>query len=271
MPKRKRETEPAPNVFLPWAGERSRQVAQAFRQWLPSVLQAARPWMSESDIEKGAPWDATLNFALSECSIGVIFVTVETLKSQWVSSESGSLARAIGGRVCTVLLDDLKPSDVTGPLSRYQHTRTTKDDFRTLMLTIWKALGRPIEQEHLIKAFERSWPDLEPHLVPTAPPTVPAPKREPGELLEETLAGVRELLFRVSKPRLYKIPRPITLETEKERRRAIIEAVLSHPSLRELPQAAMAHLRIAMWKTLAGDDDDDDDGGTPPPGFSLAG
>ena len=31
------------NVFISWSGERSKWVAEAMREWLPIVLQAARP------------------------------------------------------------------------------------------------------------------------------------------------------------------------------------------------------------------------------------
>lgn len=41
-------------VFISWSGETSKKVALALKAWLPNVIQALDPWMSDKDIEKGA-------------------------------------------------------------------------------------------------------------------------------------------------------------------------------------------------------------------------
>lgn len=40
-------------VFLSGSGEKSKAAAEAFRRWLPCVLQSVRPWMSDRDIGAG--------------------------------------------------------------------------------------------------------------------------------------------------------------------------------------------------------------------------
>ena len=41
------------NVFITWSKERSKAAALALRGWLPLVIQAVEPWMSDKDIGKG--------------------------------------------------------------------------------------------------------------------------------------------------------------------------------------------------------------------------
>jgi hypothetical protein len=42
------------NVFISWSGDQSKAIAEEFRNWIPSVLQFARPYFTPDDIEKGA-------------------------------------------------------------------------------------------------------------------------------------------------------------------------------------------------------------------------
>ena len=43
-------------IFLSWSGSTSRDLAQTFSEWLPSVLQAIQPYYTPDDIEKGQRW-----------------------------------------------------------------------------------------------------------------------------------------------------------------------------------------------------------------------
>jgi hypothetical protein len=43
------------NLFIGWSGEKSKAVGIALKNWLPLVIQAIDPWISE-DADKGSRW-----------------------------------------------------------------------------------------------------------------------------------------------------------------------------------------------------------------------
>jgi hypothetical protein len=87
------------NVFIGWSGERSRAVALALREWIPNVIQAANPWMSEEDISKGSTWTSELVVQLGQACFGIICVTPENREALWLAFEAGAL-RVLDKGVC---------------------------------------------------------------------------------------------------------------------------------------------------------------------------
>lgn len=76
-------------VFLSWSGDRSRVVADVLRNWLPSVLQAVRPYFSPEDIEKGSKWSLEISRELDASDYGILCVTTENVASPWMLFEAG--------------------------------------------------------------------------------------------------------------------------------------------------------------------------------------
>jgi len=183
-------------VFLSWSEERSRLAAEAFKSWIEEVLQCVEPWMSP-DIDKGANWPSELSDRLETTYVGVVFLTRDNLSSPWLHFELGALAKTKSGRPCIVLVD-VPPTDVKGPLSLYQHTRCNEDDIRRLVqnLRTWAEDdgGKVIPATALDTLFRRSWPALEQSLeaVRKTSKTV-EPIRTPDDLARETLTVVRSL------------------------------------------------------------------------------
>ena len=108
-------------VFISWSGERSRQLARELKWWLPRVLSPVKPWMSDSDIQKGDRWSEQIGHQLRDHRVGIICVTPENTSSEWLLFEAGALSKTFGeGRVCPVLLG-IRPTELEGPLtSKFQ-------------------------------------------------------------------------------------------------------------------------------------------------------
>ena len=56
-------------------------MANALREWLPNLIQTIQPWMSDSDIDKGARWSSDIVSKLDESVVGIIYLTPENLEA----------------------------------------------------------------------------------------------------------------------------------------------------------------------------------------------
>lgn len=184
-------------VFISWSGERSRQVAEALRVWLPRVMQAVDPWMSEADIETGSRWLSEVSKVLDETSIGIICVTHENLSSPWLHFEAGALSKALDqSSVCPIGLN-LKPGQISGPLSQFQAVTLDEPGMMRVLSTLNKLIPeRTLPDAELDAIFEVWWPSLDKALreIPEAP--TPQPARATEDQLEELLQLAREQLRR---------------------------------------------------------------------------
>jgi hypothetical protein len=81
-------------IFLSWSGEKSRIVASALSQWLPSLVPTTKPWMSEQ-IRAGDRWESELVKELKNTDCGVLCLTAENLQSPWLNFEAGALSKAV--------------------------------------------------------------------------------------------------------------------------------------------------------------------------------
>jgi hypothetical protein len=183
-------------VFISWSGSKSRNVAEALRDWLPDVIQIIEPWMSVEDIEKGARWASDIANQLSDAKVGIICLTSDNLESSWILFEAGALSKTLDKTfVCPYLLD-IEPIDLTGPLVQFQATKSTKEDTKKLLSTINKALGKnSLKSDRFNAAFERFWPDFEEKLKGISETNSQKSEQKKGrsdrDILEEVLELVR--------------------------------------------------------------------------------
>lgn len=180
-------------VFISWSGERSQAIANALREWLPNVIQALEPWMSATDIEKGARWSSDIATQLEETSVGIICLTSDNLEAPWIHFEAGALSKTLEKSFVCPYLFDLEPTDLKGPLVQFQAAKANKQDTRKLLHTINRAQGeRALAEDKINKAFDVWWDELEKRLkVIPSKQEKQRPKRAEREILEEILELVR--------------------------------------------------------------------------------
>ena len=190
-------TDPAEyNVFLSWAGENSRRVAEAFRSALLWAMPAAHPWISTQDMSPGSIWFDEIRQRLN-LQFGVTFMTSEEQDSRWLNFEAGGIFKAVGNdksRLYPVLIGFSGPLDSRHPLSNLQTVSADKAGFLRVFRDLAQRLGDPRAETALDTAFERLWPDLDSCL--KALPAVAGPTGkgiDPTDALAEIREAIRGL------------------------------------------------------------------------------
>ena len=147
-------------IFISWSGERSRLIASALSLWLPKVIQAVKPWMSDTDIPSGKLWADKIRNGLLESNFGIICLTPENLINPWLLFEAGALSKFNESFVVPYVYD-MKPSEIPFPLAMYQGETANEGGTRKLLDSIQLALGNlGLKQEILEEAFKTSWPTV---------------------------------------------------------------------------------------------------------------
>jgi hypothetical protein len=181
------------NLFISWSGAPSLAAAKALRDWVPRVLQAVKPWMSEADLEKGARWESEIACQLAGTRFGLFCLTPGNLNAPWINFEAGAVSKTVEKTYLWTYLIGLKPTDIHGPLSQFNHTASNKEDTRKLVHTMNRALGeRNLDHAIVDDAFESYWPRLEERLasLPSADDNRKA-GRSQQDMVEEILGLVR--------------------------------------------------------------------------------
>ena len=183
-------------VFISWSGERSKIIAQALRNWLPKVIQASEPWMSQEDISSGVRWSLEIFNELENTKVGIVCITPENQHNPWILFESGALSKSIEHTYVIPYLYDMNPSQISGPLVQFQAVQSQKEGTLKLLLAINKALGeKGLEESELKEVFEVWWYKLEDSLNNVPEYTGEKQKVRPqSEILEEILENTREQL-----------------------------------------------------------------------------
>ena len=81
-------------IFISWSGERSQKIAELFKDWIQCVIQAAKPWISSHDVDRGALWYTEISKTLADSQFGILCIIGKT-KCDGIQNQM----RLFGGRV----------------------------------------------------------------------------------------------------------------------------------------------------------------------------
>jgi hypothetical protein len=184
-------------VFICWSGENSRshQFAKILKERIPEILQTAEPFISGVDVGAGSPWMDELTKALKDKTFGILCITPENKDNPWIHFEAGALWKADEARRACPLLLEIRPAEMSGPLSQLQCKQLNEQGFLELMKEVNQhGCSTKINEEVLRKTFKRVWPDIEADVSKIEKPSVlPKTPRDEKEMIEEILTIVRSL------------------------------------------------------------------------------
>lgn len=154
------------DIFISWSGPKSEKVAEALKEFLGTILQATKPWVS-NEIVSGARWNEEISNKLSDSKYGIICLTKHNINAPWILFEAGALAKSVSTKtyVCPYLVD-FDASQLTGPLALFQARAADMEGTLKLIEDINSILKRNnpdshLKDESLRKLFGKMWPEFE--------------------------------------------------------------------------------------------------------------
>lgn len=184
-------------LFISWSGDLSKEIAEIFRQWIPGVIQAAKPYYSPDDITKGTRWSSEIAKELDLSKIGIICLTKENLKSPWIMFEAGALSKNLEKSKVCPLLFGIEPTEIKGPLVQFQAAKFSKKEMKKVIKMMNDELETTsLSSEVLDSVFEMWWPKLEEQiekLLEKSKKENNKDLRSERDLIEEVLSLTRRL------------------------------------------------------------------------------
>lgn len=183
-------------IFISWSGEKSRQIGEAFRHWLPDVIQSVRPYFTPDDVAKGQRWAADIAENLHTSQFGLFCLTSENLNAPWLLFEAGAVSKdSKNGKVCPLLFG-IDSTQLAGPLLQFQATTYSREEVYKFLKSINAETNNPLNDVQLERAFDRCWNELDNKiqeiLASNAQDQAPVP-RSLQDMVKETLSIVRVL------------------------------------------------------------------------------
>jgi hypothetical protein len=148
-------------IFMSWSGERSKAIAEEFKSFLSIVIQQAQTFISSQDIDLGSIWQKRVLEEVSERRFGLIFITPENKKSEWLHYEAGGLIKDLEKDRVVPILFGIAKKEISSPFSQFQMIEFEKKSVFELIKQINFLTENPVELESLTKLLEAFYLNLE--------------------------------------------------------------------------------------------------------------
>jgi hypothetical protein len=148
-------------IFMSWSGDRSRAIAEEFKSFLSKVLQQTETFISSQDIELGSLGQNRVLLEVNERRFGLIFITPENKKSEWIHYEAGGLIKDLEKDRVVPILFGIAKQNISPPLSQFQMIEFDKQQVFGLIKQINLATEKPVETTNLSEVFEAFFSKVE--------------------------------------------------------------------------------------------------------------
>lgn len=181
-------------VFISWSGKRSKALAKALKEWIPLIVQHAKPWVSDKDISAGDRWAQAIAGELESSNFGILCITPENLTSEWILFEAGALSKAMQDAKVIPLLFGLELSDLSGPLSQFQALKVDEQGMLNALKAINDVSDAKTDEATIEQLVPALWSQLQEKLDEIPDKEVSEKHMRPQtEILEDLVSQVRGL------------------------------------------------------------------------------
>lgn len=177
-------------------------MAEALHGWLRRVIQSARPFHSDKDIESGSFWDEAIRTNLKNVRFAIVCCTPENVTASWLNYEAGALAERLEGRTAPLLLGAKPEALKVTPLSRLHAQEADQAGVLHVLRSLNANLVQPLDDALLADEFADKWPKLEEKLKAIPAPAIKVDERSERDMLEEVVGLCRQIGQDVAKPTL---------------------------------------------------------------------
>lgn len=148
-------------IFISWSGAQSYSLAKCIADWLPNVIQRAKPFLS-SGISKGERWSTVIANELHETHFSVLCITSDNISAPWLLFEAGAISKSLTlGEVAPVLVGVAKDALSGSPLAQFQLTELTYNEMFNFTKSLNESDSDALDDQRLREAFDAFWPKFE--------------------------------------------------------------------------------------------------------------